>query len=222
MAAALGARTIAPRASLGVFVAAAFGLDLLWPIFLLTGLERVRIEPGNTAFTPLAFDHYPWSHSLLMAVVWALIAGACAPTQANAARTRLVIGLTVLSHWVLDFVTHRPDLPLWPEGPRLGLGLWNSVPGTLIVEGALFLVAIVLYARVVPARDAVGVWSLWSLVVFTGAIWMSGPWGPPPPSVSALTVAALALFLLPIWGSWIERHRGRQWASRIDDESMDA
>jgi hypothetical protein len=128
-----------------------------------------------------------------------------------------MIALTVVSHWVLDFVTHRPDLPLWPDGPRFGLGLWNSVPGTLLVEGAFLLIAVVLYARAVPARDSVGVWSLWSLVVLTGAIWVSSPWGPPPPNVGTLAVVGIALLLLPLWGSWIEHHRGRRWASRIDD-----
>ena len=69
-AVALAAKRAAPRASLGWLVVACQLPDLIWPVLLLAGIERARIEPGNTAFTPLAFDHYPWSHSLLLVVIW--------------------------------------------------------------------------------------------------------------------------------------------------------
>jgi hypothetical protein len=207
LAAAFVAKRVEPRAPLAALVAAAFGLDLLWPLLLLVGAEAVRIDPGNTAFTPLAFDSYPWSHSLSMAVIWSIVAGRAAAAVRRHARVGLVIGLAVLSHWGLDYVTHRPDLPLWPSGPEVGLGLWNSVPGTIAVEGALFALGIALYARMAPARGARGAMALWSLVVFTAAIWLSGPWSPPPPGVAAVAIVGLALWLLPLWAAWIEKHR---------------
>jgi hypothetical protein len=207
LAAALAVKRIEPRAPLGALVGAAFGLDLIWPALLLAGVEQVRIAPGITAFTPLAFIHYPWSHSLSMAVIWGAVVGRAAAALLKHRRAGLVIGLTVISHWVLDFVTHRPDLPLWPGGPLTGLGLWNSIPLTLLVEGSMLAVATAVYVRATRPRDRVGGWAFWSLVVLTTAIWVSGPFSPPPPSVTAIAVVGLALWLYPFWGQWIERHR---------------
>jgi|SRR5688572_14247061 hypothetical protein len=207
LAVALACKPAAPKAPLGTLVAGAFGLDLIWPVLLLFGVERVRIVPGYTAFTPLAFDYYPWSHSLSMALVWAIVAGRLSTMVLKNARAGLFIGLAVASHWVLDFVTHAPDLPLWPGGPRFGLGLWNSVGATLVVEGALFAAAIAIYLRTTAARNATGTWAFWALIGLTTAIWASGPWSPPPPGVTALAVVALAMWLFPLWAAWIERNR---------------
>lgn len=207
LAAAIAAGRVQPRAPLGVLVGAAFALDLIWPVLLLAGIEMVRIDPGNTAFTPLAFDYYPWSHSLSMAVVWAVVVGRVSAAVLRHTRAGLVIGLTVLSHWVLDYLTHRPDLPLWPGGPNVGLGLWNSIPSTIVVEGTLFAAAVLLYARATRAGDAVGKWAFLALVAVATAIWLSGPFSPPPPSATAVAAVALALWLLPFWAQWIERHR---------------
>ena len=110
----LASKRAAPRASLGALVAAPFALDLLWPIFLVLGWERVRIDPGNTAFTPLAFDHYPWSHSLALAIVWALVFGAAYWALTRYAVGGMVVGTGVVSHWICDWITHRPDLPISP------------------------------------------------------------------------------------------------------------
>jgi membrane-bound metal-dependent hydrolase YbcI (DUF457 family) len=207
LAVALSAKRVEPRVSLGAWIAAAFGLDLLWPFFLLAGLERVRIDPGNTAFTPLAFDHYPWSHSLLMAVVWGALASALVVTRHRIGRAGILVGLAVVSHWVLDWVTHRADLPLWPSGPKVGLGLWNSIPATLLVEGMLFVAAIAIYTNAFRARDRIGRWAFWALIVVTAAVWASGPWSPPPPSARAIAVVGVTMGVFALWGSWIDRHR---------------
>jgi hypothetical protein len=208
LAAALAGKRLAPRAPLGALVAAAFGLDLLWPVLLLAGVEQVRIDPGNTAFTPLAFDSYPWSHSLSMAIIWGIVVGRAAAALMRHARAGLIVGLAVISHWVLDGVTHRPDLPLWPGGPKVGMGLWNSIPGTIAVEGMLLVAAVIAYVRFTRPRDGVGTWAFWALIGLTGAIWISGPWSPPPPNVTAIIVATLILaVVLPLWGQWIGRHR---------------
>lgn len=143
-----------------------------------------------------------------MALVWVLVFGGLAAVRLKAVGAGVLVGAVVVSHWVLDFVTHRPDLPLWPGGPEVGLGLWHSVPGTLIVEGALFVVAIELYRRAFRPRDAIGRWSFRGLIGLTGVIWVSGPWAPPPPSATAIAAVGLAMWLFPIWAMWIERHRG--------------
>jgi membrane-bound metal-dependent hydrolase YbcI (DUF457 family) len=208
LAVALTAKRAEPRVSLGTWVAAAFGLDLLWPIFLFIGIEHVRIDPGNTAFTPLAFDDYPWSHSLLMAAVWGGIAALIVYPRVRTRAGALLVGAAVVSHWVLDWTTHRADLPLWPGSAKVGLGLWNSIPATLIVEGTLIAISVGIYARHFPARDRAGRWGLWSLIAVMTAIWASGPWSPPPPSVRAIAIVGLVMPLFAVWAHWVDRHRG--------------
>lgn len=207
LAAALGARAVEPRVPLGVCVAAAFALDLAWPILLLLGLETVRVQPGDTAFTGLAFESYPWSHSLVLVLAWSLLAGLLARAATGASRAGAVVGALVLSHWLLDAVAHRPDLPLWPSGPVVGVGLWYSIPATVAVEGTLLAAGLTAYLRATLPRDAVGRWALVALVALAAVIWIAQPWSPPPPSATAVAVGALALWLFPPWAQWIETHR---------------
>ncbi len=207
LAAAMGARRVEPTVPLWAAIAAAFGLDLLWPVLLLLGLETVRVSPGDTAFTALAFDSYPWSHSLLLVLGWALLAAALGRRLYGGWRPATVLGALVVSHWLLDFVTHRPDLPLWPAGPVAGLGLWNSIMGTILVEGALLGAGLWMYLGVTKPVDAVGRWALVGLVGLTGMIWVSQPWVAPPPNATAVAWGALILWLLLPWALWIERHR---------------
>ena len=129
----LAGRRLAPAASLAVWFLAVQLLDVLWPFFILSGLEQVQIDPGNTAFTPLDFTSYPISHSLVGALVWAtLFAGGWMLLRGRSSAAWLLF-LGVVSHWLLDVVSHRPDVPVLPDGPYLGLGLWTSVALTLTV-----------------------------------------------------------------------------------------
>jgi hypothetical protein len=208
MAVALAAKARAPRSSLGLFVAAAFALDLLWPVFLLLGIERVHIDPGNTKFTPLAFDSYPWSHSLVMAVVWGVVGSVLVRLWKGNRETQVLVLLLVISHWVLDFVSHRADMPLWPgNSPVLGLGLWNSVAATLVVEGAMFAAALMVYLRSTTAGDRIGSAGFWLLIVFSTLTWASQPWSCPPPSPWILAWFGLGTWLFPLWAGWADRHR---------------
>ena len=181
---------------------------MVWPVFLLAGIEQVRIDPGNTAVTPLDFVHYPWTHSLAAALGWSVLFGlACVRAGRRAA---LILGLLVFSHWVLDFVTHRPDLPLWPGSETMaGLGLWNSVPATIAIEGALFAIGVWIYARSAPSRDRIGTLAFWGLVVFLVVLYFANIFGPPPPSVTAIAIAGIAgAALFTAWSWWADRHRG--------------
>jgi hypothetical protein len=212
-AVALAGKARAPRVSLGVLFAAAFGLDLLWPLLVLLGVERVRIDPGNTAFTPLAFDAYPWSHSLLLVLLWSALAGAVVMWRRGRA-AGVLVALLVVSHWALDVSSHRPDMPLWPGvSPLVGLGLWNSIAATLLVEGALFAAGIAIYLRTTRAQDRVGAVAFWSLMGLCAVIWISGPFSPPPPGARAVALAGLALWLLVLWAAWADRHRRPRRAS---------
>jgi hypothetical protein len=207
-AVALAAKSRAPGVSLAWLVAASYMLDLLWPLFVLAGIERVSIVPGATAFNPLVFDWYPWSHSLVMACVWGLVLMLIARRRGIIGVAAWILAALVVSHWVLDFVSHVPDMPLWPgRSPKLGLGLWNSIPATFLVEGAMYVVGIWIYLRTTRPRDRVGVAALWSFLLISTILWASGPWSPPPPSSRALALFALGAWLLVAWAGWADRHR---------------
>jgi hypothetical protein len=206
---AFGAKKAAPAASLGALFAACQLADLLWPTLLLLGYERVVVQPGVTRFTPLDFVSYPYSHSLLALCAWGVGFGAI---YYAIRRTRLAaavtIALLVVSHWLLDWATHRPDLPLTPNGDaRVGLGLWNSVPGTLAVELTIFAAGLSLYLRATTPRDRIGSIGLWALVGFLLVVYVGAAFGPPPPTATAVAWSAQAMWLLVAWGYWIDNHR---------------
>jgi hypothetical protein len=202
------AKKAAPKVSLGTLFLSVQLLDLFWPIFLLAGVEHVRIDPGNTPFTPLDFYDYPISHSLVAVLGWSLLFGLIYFFMKKYQRGAWVLGLGVLSHWILDFVTHRADLPIVPGSSAfVGLGLWYSFGGTIVVEGLLFLLGVALYAHATVAKDKAGKYGFWSLVGFLGGIWVANLFSPPPPNVMALASSALFLWILVPWGYWIDRHR---------------
>jgi len=196
------AKRVAPRTSLAVLFAAAQLADLLWPLLLAVGLEQVRIDPGNTAFTPLDFVRYPYSHSLALLVVWAIVFALVVRSSA------LVVSLLVVSHWVLDWITHRPDMPLYPGGTRYGLGLWNSVPATMAIELAMFAAGVWIYATSTRAKDGVGRWAFAAFVAFLLVAYAGNIFGGPPPSVTAIWIVSLvAGVMLVMWSWWLDRHR---------------
>ncbi|HET8542287.1 MAG TPA: hypothetical protein VFL83_20600 [Anaeromyxobacter sp.] len=204
---AMAAKRAAPRASLGTLVAAAVWLDLVWPVMLLAGLERVRIDPGNTAVTPLDFERYPFTHGASAVVLWSLAFGAVYLWRGGYRRGAIVAGALVASHWVLDAIVHRPDLPLLWDGPKVGLGLWSSLPATVAIEVGILGAGVALYLRAGPARDATGRWALAALVAFVLAVYGANLLGPPPPSEKAIAVGGLAQWLFVAWAAWIDRHR---------------
>lgn len=209
LALGLAAKRASPTTPLPWFIAAVTALDLAWPLFLLTGVEQVQIRPGATAFTPLVFESYPWSHSLAMAAAWGALLAGLARWRGVERQAQGVLVLLVVSHWVLDVITHAPDLPLWPgASPRLGLSLWNSLPGTYLVEGLLWLAGIAMFLRQTVTRSRAGLAAFWSLVLFATLVWAAGPFGPPPPSVTGLALFALAGWVLLPWAWWIEATRG--------------
>lgn len=190
-------------------MAATMFLDVLWPIFLLLGIEHVNVVPGITAFCPFDFVSYPWSHSLVMAIVWSLAFGGGHYLLRHDAATAKVMGAVVFSHWILDWVTHRPDLQLAPGIQlRVGAGLWNSIPATLVVEGAMFLGAAWWYERATQALDGVGRWAWYSFIGVLLILYVAGL-GPPPPAGHEKLIALVTIasgIIIP-WAAWIDRHR---------------
>jgi hypothetical protein len=207
-AVALAAKKAVPRTSLGSLILAAQFLDLLWPVLLLLGVEHVRIDPGNTVVTPLDFYDYPISHSLLGAAGWSVLLGGAFLLFRKSKHAAWVIAACVFSHWVLDFLVHRPDLPLAPGSTiYAGLDIWNSLAGTLILELGLLAAGVIIYLRTTRAKDRTGVLSFWGLVLFLVVIYFMNLFGPPPPGEQEIAIVANAAWLMVFWGYWIDRHR---------------
>jgi hypothetical protein len=197
-----------PRVSLAVLFAAAQLADFLWPVLVALGIERVRIVPGFTASTPLEFISYPYSHSLATLVLWGALFGWICTRWVAGARVFLVVLALVVSHWVLDFVTHVPDMPLYPGGPRYGLGLWNVPAATFAVEIAMFVTGVWIYSRATRAEDRIGRWGFIGVTAFLLVGFLANANGTPPPSVTWMIAAAIVLGWLTLavaW--WADGHR---------------
>jgi membrane-bound metal-dependent hydrolase YbcI (DUF457 family) len=207
LALAFASKPVAPRLSLGWLVAAVTAADLIWPVLLLAGVERATIAPGHTAFTPFRFDHYPWSHSLLLLVVWGVALALLARrTGTVGAKAGWLLAALVVSHWLLDVITHAPDMPLWPgASPRFGLALWNSIPATFVIEGALWIAALAIYLRQRRPTGRAGAIAFWSFVLITTVMWAAGPWSPPPENTTQLGLFALIGWITIPWAAFADR-----------------
>lgn len=203
------AKKATPRTPLPTLFAAAVFADVLWPIFLALGVEQVVIEPGITVMTPLNFVSYPWSHSLVMLIIWGAVFGGVYFARTKDVYGAIILSALVESHWILDWITHRPDMPLYPGGPKFGLGMWNSPGLTIGVEIAMFVIGAWLYASAARPRDAQGKWGFWFLTLLLLGIYVAdATTRVPPPSVKLIWITALigtAVTLLLAW--WVDRHR---------------
>jgi hypothetical protein len=201
IAVALAAKPVTPKASLGALLVSATAIDTLAGVFAVTQIEGVDAS-GNPV--------YPWSHGLFMAGVWSVAGLTIAFLLTRDRRTSLTIGLVVFSHWILDFISHPmgmgrvlpPDLPLLFEGsPKVGLGLYNSVPAAIITEFGLFIAGVAFYLARTRPKDPTGARAFWLMVLFLFAMMVPGAL----PSLALLPTFAV-LLLFPI-GNWVERHR---------------
>ncbi|MBI1341320.1 MAG: hypothetical protein GC171_00140 [Terrimonas sp.] len=194
--------------SLGTLFLAVQWLDLIWPILVLAGVEQFSIDPGNTVLTPLNFEFYPWSHSLLMSIIWGLIFAGLYYLKTKNRKGAFLLFLLVVSHWVLDWLTHRPDLPLTPFTEiRVGLGLWNHKWIEIILETLLFVAGAWMYLRATRPKNKTGTWSLWGLLFFLLLIHFMNIAGPPPPDVKTVAWMGLSQWLIVAWGFWIDTNR---------------
>jgi hypothetical protein len=200
-------KRLAPAVSLGTLFLATQWADLLFWVAALAGVEHFRIAPGATRVTPMDFYDYPWSHSLFGLAAWSVLIGGLYLAFRRRRAGAWVMAAGVVSHWVLDVVVHRPDMPVVRGGPYAGLSLWNSVPLTVVAEGLVFGGGIVLYLRSTSAKDRTGVWAFWALIGFLVVTWVASIAGPPPPSERVVEYAGLAMWLFVPWGWWIDRHR---------------
>lgn len=208
------AKRFAPRASLAPLLAAPLLCDILWPVFLRLGWEHVRIVPYITRFNDLDLYDFPWSHSLAMSIVWATAFAGIYHGVTRYSPGTVTIWIGVISHWVLDWITHRPDMPLYPGGgPKLGLGLWNSVAGTMIVEVSMLIVGVWLYMQATKTRDRIGKYAfaayvLLLLVLYFGDAFSARATEPAAAPVSEIFwsgIIAETIFLF--WAWWFDHHR---------------
>lgn len=199
------AKSVDKKISLGTLFLASQFIDLLWPILLLLRLESVKIEPGNTAVTPLNFISYPISHSMLGVIIWGILFGIIYYLFKKNLRGSILLGILVFSHWLLDLLTHRPDLQLFPwHDYKVGFSLWNSFTGTVIVEGLIFILGVFVFYAAGKLQSTPKKILFWSLVIFLAAIYVMNLVGPPPPSEEPIAFVGLSQWLLIAWAYWID------------------
>ena len=204
-----GAKKAASSVSLGTFFIAAQFLDLLWPVLLLLYAEHAVIKPGSGHAQPIEFTDYPISHSLVMVIGWAALFAFVHWLFKKNVKAALVLGLCVISHWVLDLIVHLPDLPLYPgsNSAKYGFELWNSFWGTLLVEGSIFITGLVLYIRSTAAKNKQGSIGLWILVGLLLVSHAANLFGPPPPAMNAVAWAGNLQWLFVILAYWVDHNR---------------
>jgi membrane-bound metal-dependent hydrolase YbcI (DUF457 family) len=202
-AAAFATKKVSNSLSLALMFIAVQFLDLIWPILVLLGVETVSIEAGITKLTPLDFTSYPYSHSLFMAIVWGLLFGLIYFVFTKKRQNALLLGALVVSHWFLDLIVHRPDLPLSPFSDlKVGFGLWNYPFAEILIEFSLFFISVYLYfVTVKPKRRII----FWSLISFLLIIQLLNFFGPIPTDGSEVAWGANLLWVFVVWAWWIER-----------------
>jgi len=205
--AGFAAKRVASSVSLGTLFLAVQLADGLWPLLLLVGVEHVRITAGIMKLSPFDFYDYPISHSLLSLAGLGILLGGVYFVLRRSLRGAAVLAAGVVSHWFLDFLVHRPDMPVLPRGPYLGLGLWNSVPATILLEVGIYGGGLALYVTATRPKDRTGIWALWTLVFLLFALWISTFFAPPPPGQIPVALSGIAMWLTIPWGYWIDRHR---------------
>jgi len=195
-----------------LFLAVQF-VDILWSILILLGIEKVRIVPGITATNPLDLYYMPYTHSLVAAVVWSVLVFLgyrmfVSQRSASPDRLALFLALAVFSHWILDLLVHRPDLPLYDNSHKVGLGLWNYPMPTFALEAVILFGGMWLYMRSTTGTSLVG---KYGMLVF-GIVLLVLHWivffGVPPGSPNATAVLLLVLYLgFAAVAAWLDRKR---------------
>ena len=195
-------------------------MDVWWASLVLLGVEKVRIVPGFAAASPLDLYYMPYTHGLIGALILSAILGCVAALffRAQPVRVFAVIAAAVFSHWLLDFVVHVPDLPLWGDTMKVGLSLWRWAWISVPLEITILLAGAALYARYVPARPGGNIW-LWLFVGAMSAVEICNVWAPPPENARVVAITAiLAYAVLALLAVLVDRTRAtsHQQHSRSD------
>jgi membrane-bound metal-dependent hydrolase YbcI (DUF457 family) len=205
----LAAKRVAPAVSLGTLVLAAMVADLLWCVFLIAGIEHVEFRPAMGAANYFHATNIALSHSLLMDAVWATLLAAAYFLRRRSPSGAWILFAAVISHWLLDWIAHRPDMPLAPGAHMyFGLGLWTSIPATILIEGGFWLLAVILYARATRPTGRTGIYAYWAVIAVLTLAWYGNISGPPPRDPHTAPYVSLTLFSLAVaWAYWMNRLR---------------
>ena len=209
-------KKLAPELSLGVTFVAVQALDVVFALDLVGGVEKMRIVPHFTAFNPYDLYWMPWSHSLLAAIAWSIVGAVVwsliARRSPRRVKESLVVGGAILSHWILDFPMHTPDLQIVPwSAQRVGLGLWNHRGAALIAELVVFLFGVALYVNALPAPTRAGRLRTWAFVGVLVVLLFATPFLPDPPSTIGWAAQALFAYVALAWvATRVDRARLRK------------
>lgn len=196
--------------SLGTLIMASQWLDLIWPLLVLLNIETVKVNPGDTKMTPLSFISYPYSHSLFFVIIWGILFGGIYYTVKRNIKNSIILGVLVISHWLLDLFVHRLDLPLYPGSGFCGFGMWNYPLLEIPFEIVIFIIGVFLYLNFTKSKDKIGFFSFWSLIIVLTGIHFINLFGTPPPDTNSIAYAGLGIWLFVIWGYWIDKHRANK------------
>jgi hypothetical protein len=203
----LASKQFAPRASMGALIAAPILLDLLWPIFLLLGWEHVSIVPNANPFLRLEFDSYPLSHGLVAVIGWATLYASIYFGVTRYVAGAVVVWVGVVSHWLMDYFVHLPDLQLYAQSKMFGLGLWQHRWLTILLEFGLFAIGIGIYQNRTKPRDKVGLYAFAGFVAVLLLAYAGVILGPAPGSVRKLALFTLITLIAVPWAWWFDSHR---------------
>jgi len=205
---ALAAKRLAPKTSLGTLFLSVHLVDFVWPIFLILGIEHIRIEPAKTALTSIKYQYFPYTHSLLGVVGWAILIGTIYYVIRRYRNGGYILALGTISHWVLDALVHISDLPLLPGYEvYAGIGLWNSLPGTVLVELSIFLIGLIIYVRSTVGIWRLGLYGFWGMIAFLFVSWIGSISGLPPSSEKMVAIIVFSQWIIIPWAYWIDNHR---------------
>ena len=211
---ALAAKKVDKNISLGLLFFATQFVDILFFVLILMGIERMSIVPGITAANPLDFTYYPYSHSLTASLLWAglffvvfKITSSISGSRNN--RIALVVAAIVLSHFFLDVIVHRPDLPLFGDDSyKLGLGLWNYVISSSLIEILILVAGLWLYLKSTKSITFGGKYGMIIFAVFLIMMQMASLFMPPPPDIRGFAIFGLVYQLMMVGVvSWLDRKR---------------
>ncbi len=214
---AFAARRVGGRVPLWVWFVSVQWMDVVWSVLVLLGIEKLRIVPGFTEANALDLYYMPYTHGLPGAIVVSLVLGAIVAllTPGNRARICLLVAAASFSHWVLDLVVHVPDLPLYDNAAKVGLGLWRHVGLSFSLELIVLGLGAWLYARRTTFASARGRYVLSAFVILLAAVQAIANFGPPPSSPHAMAVTALAFYaVLALLAAWVERIAKRGGSGR--------
>ena len=205
------AKAVDKRIPLWVLFIAAQLVDIFWTIFVLLGVEQVRLAPGITATSPLDFYFYPYTHSLIASLVWgalAMLVYRALRPRAETWRTALIVGIAVASHWILDLLVHRPDLALFGDALKVGFGLWNYPLVSTGLEIIFLVGGMILYYRRTTPISPSGKYAMAIFGIVMIALFVMSGLGPPPPDTTSIPIVGLVMYLtLTAIVFWLERKR---------------